>query len=141
MTPEKSLMIEAACRRLVYRYCALADAGRADEAAALYAPDGVLEIGGARFVGREGIARRLASAPPTQVSRHVCANLIVDPLSDRMATGSAYLLLFRDDPARPGNEPTLPLLVGQYEDAFVREEGQDWMFKSRRLKATFRKSV
>lgn len=141
MTPEQSLLIEAACRRLVYRYCALADAGRADEAAALYAPDGVLEIAGARFVGREAIERRLASAPPRQVSRHVCANLIVDPVSDREAQGSAYLLLFRDDPARPDAGPTLPLLVGEYEDAFVREDGQAWMFKSRSLKTTFRKSA
>jgi len=139
MTPDRIMHIEAACRRLVYTYCLLADAGRAQEAAALYEADGALEIGGKRFVGRQAISERLAGAPPDQVSRHVCANLLVEPLSDRAARSTAYLLLFRSTAQFQG-EPTLPLLVGQYEDVFASPNGEVWLFRSRRLTVTFRRN-
>lgn len=143
MTQIKPMLVERACERLVHLYARLADAGDPRGAAALFAPDGVLDMpGGKRFVGPEAVQRRLEEQPRNQVSRHVMSNLIVDYLDEGSARGFCYFTLYRGTRgASPGPLPSqLPFVVGQYDDEYVLA-ADGWRFARRTLMFTFRREM
>ncbi|MCP5368331.1 MAG: nuclear transport factor 2 family protein [Hyphomicrobiales bacterium] len=132
--------IEADCARLVARYAADADFGRFDRAAETYATDGELTIRAETYRGRAAIAGRLADKPAGEVTRHVLGPTLVEVLDAGAATGVTYVTLYRGQAAdTPGPLPLAPpLLVGHYEDRFVRT-GEGWRFAARHLRVTFRR--
>ncbi|UUR08301.1 nuclear transport factor 2 family protein [Sphingomonas glaciei] len=121
--------IERQCARLVHVYANANDAADWDKVAALYAEDGVMFRPTAAADGVAGRDRILASlrARPPRTTRHVCANVVVDVLSETEATGESAMLLFIGS-AKP--------LVGSFHDRFVLTD-EGWRFAERRGSLTF----
>ncbi|GHC95165.1 nuclear transport factor 2 family protein [Novosphingobium pokkalii] len=124
MTDDERRAIEADCGRLIALYANLNDEARWDEAAALYAPDGLMTrptAPDAPIVGREAILAAFKARPP-RTTRHVCSNVVIEVESAREARGTSAMLLFTGAPAP---------LVGSFHDRFVRTE-EGWRFAERR---------
>lgn len=122
--------IEWECTRLVNLYALLNDAACWDEVAALYAENGLMTrptAPDAPIVGRDAILAAFKARPP-RVTRHVCANIVIDVESATAARGSSAMLLFTS-----ADEPPL---VGGFEDRFVLT-GEGWRFAERRGTLTF----
>jgi hypothetical protein len=116
--------IEQDCARLVALYANLNDAGRWDDVAALYAPDGRMARPTAPddwIVGRDAILTAFLSRP-ARTTRHVCSNIVIDVVSESEATGESAMLLFTDEGAPK---------VGSFHDRFVAVQGE-WRFAERR---------
>jgi hypothetical protein len=87
-------------RETVARYAHYADSGRFKEFAALFAPDGVLEVRGEPpLEGRdaiqaflEGVGVDLSAASTVPVIRHHLSNLMIDLVSPTEAHGACYFL-------------------------------------------------
>ncbi len=116
--------IEADCARLIALYANLNDEARWEEAAALYAPDGLMTrptAPDAPIVGQDAILAAFRARPP-RTTRHVCSNVVIDVESADSARGTSAMLLFTGGPAP---------LVGSFHDRFVRTP-QGWRFAERR---------
>lgn len=142
MTPEQRRAIEWECTRLINLYVNLNDEGRWEELAALYAEDGLMTrptAPDAPIVGRAALLESFRSRPP-RVSRHVCANIVVDVDGPSEARGFSTILLFtgRSDPeGGRAIRDEGPPLVGTYRDRFVLT-GEGWRFAERHGSLTFR---
>ena len=117
---------------LLYRYADAIDAGRFDDAAALFDQGAVL-VQGQRIQGREAIAamwRRWVRLYPdgTPRTRHLVTNPLIE-LSDDGLTArcrSQWTLLQAAD-----NLPLQVVATGRYDDRFALLEGR-WHFTERR---------
>lgn len=121
--------IERQCARLINCYANANDAGNWDAVASLYAADGVMvrpTAPGEPISGRDAILASLR-ARPARTTRHVCANIVIDVVSDTLAVGESAMLLFTGAP-----QP----LVGSYRDRFVLTQ-EGWRFAERRGSLTF----
>jgi ketosteroid isomerase-like protein len=140
MTETDRLVIERACERLIAAYGHLIDGGEAARVADLFTADGVWESPEARFDGRDAIgeafSRRQANA--SRRSRHVCTNVAVEVVSPDEATARCYFTLYRADGIDPGRpaSTTVPVMVGDYVDRFVRTS-DGWRFAQRRASVAF----
>lgn len=135
--------IERACTRLVHSYAHYADFGESRNAAALFTPEGVLEMPeGRHFAGREAIRKRLEEQPASQVSRHLISNLLIDPVDADRARGFCYFTLYRGtrDDADGHLASQVPFVVGHYDDEFAHT-ADGWRFAARRLTFTFRRAA
>lgn len=122
--------IEWECARLVSLYALLNDEARWDEAAALYAPDGVMTRPSAPdspIVGREAILAAFKGRAP-RTTRHICSNIVIDVDSASLARGRSAMLLFTGADGPP--------LIGGFDDRFVLT-GEGWRFAERRGYLTF----
>lgn len=114
------LSAERACARLVRRYFALIDGGRAAEVVDLLGPAPVVEAAGRRWEGRAAIAP-VMQARQTQTdrrTRHLVADLVVEADGDE-ATATATLLVF----ALHGEQPTQAAALSALEMGFARVDG------------------
>ncbi|WP_207481958.1 nuclear transport factor 2 family protein [Arenibaculum pallidiluteum] len=141
--PER-LAIEWQCERLVRRFALLSDAGDADGLAALFTEDGVF----ARPTrpdqpvrGREAIRAAFAARPRDRLTRHFCANTVIDVLGPDRARGHSYVALYTGSAgtgaqgaAAPAADPVQ--LVGEYRDTFALVDGQ-WHIAERIGSVTF----
>ena len=124
MKAKERRAIEHDCARLIALYANLNDEARWDEAAALYAEDGVMVRPTAPdkpTQGREAILAAFKARPP-RVTRHVCSNVVIDVESEDTASGVSAMLLFTG-----AAEP----LVGLFHDRFVRTP-DGWRVAERR---------
>lgn len=124
MTGDERRAVEADCARLIAAYANLIDAGDWAGVAALYADDGVMirpTAPDVAIAGRAAIFAALEGRPP-RVSRHICANVVVDVEGPDAARGESAMLLFTG---------TGPPLVGSFHDRFVRT-AEGWRFAQRR---------
>jgi hypothetical protein len=124
LSDQERAEIEQQCARLIHVYANANDAADWDKVAGLYALDGAMYRPTApadAIRGREQILASLRARPP-RTTRHVCANVVVDVLSDALATGESAMLLFTGSP-----QP----LVGSFHDRFVLTE-EGWRFAERR---------
>lgn len=142
MTPTDILLAEHACAKLITEYAALLDAGRWDDVAALYVPEGRMSRPTAPDDFIEGRDAILASftARPSRISRHVCINIRVNVAEEGSATATSQILLFTADAAEDGGLPiqsAAPPMVGTYADRFVKTEA-GWRFAERRGSLDFR---
>lgn len=129
MTEVARAEIERLCTRLIHVYANANDRGDWEAVANLYAPDGVMYRPTAPdepVSGRDVILASLRARPP-RVTRHVCANVVIDVTGDTQAVGESAILLFTGAP-----EP----LVGSYHDRFVLTP-EGWRFAERRGSLTF----
>lgn len=97
--------------------------------AALYAEDGVMfrpTAPNEPVRGRAQILQSLHARPP-RTTRHVCANVVIDVVSEAEATGESAMLLFTGA-AQP--------LVGSFHDRFILT-ADGWRFAERRGSLTF----
>lgn len=134
------MSIERACERLVTEYCHFVDHGQAARIADQFTEDGVWAAPGSTLTGRAEIARGFGArqANTRRMSRHVCSNLLIDVLDHDNATGVVYLTLYRHDgeAGRRVSPSSVPDIVGEYRDTFVRTE-QGWKFKRREIGVSF----
>jgi len=142
VTDIETMLAEHACAKLITEYAALLDAGRWDEVAALYVPDGRMSRPTAPDDFTEGRDAILASftARPPRISRHVCINIRVDVEGEAAATATSQILLFTAEAADDGGLPIqspAPPMVGTYADRLVHTEA-GWRFAERRGSLDFR---
>jgi uncharacterized protein (TIGR02246 family) len=131
----RGVLDRAAIEALIGDYAEAADRGRSADLAALFAPDGVLEILGETFdagvhEGREAILARLertrtelppGAAPP--LLRHHIATVRVRPTGPGTARADAYFLAVTADG---------PDHWGRYSDRLVETE-EGWRFAHRKV--------
>jgi hypothetical protein len=125
MTDDERRAIEWECTRLINLYANLNDEARWEEAAALYAEDGLMTRPTAPdspIVGREALLASFLARPP-RTSQHVVGNIVVEVESADSASAKSVILLFT------GKEG--PPLIGSYRDRFVRTR-EGWRFSERR---------
>jgi hypothetical protein len=118
------LLIEQACRELVLRAAALADAAQPAALAALFTEGGSLVRPGAEpLVGRAAIERSYAQRAPERITRHLVTNTLVEVVSDVQACATSTVLLWSgstDDAAGPQGRPANPRqVVGAFADRFA----------------------
>ncbi len=115
---------------LLTSYQYLADTGKIERLAALFAPDGVLEIGDGRLVGPDGVlgmfrdtANRFADADFLP-ARHHLSSIYIEPLPD--GTAKTYAC-FQFIGTRGLDH------WGTYRDVAVRGPDGGWLFAHRRV--------
>lgn len=121
--------IEWDCTRLVHTYANLNDARDWHAVAELYVDDGIMTRPSAPdspIVGREAILAAFLSRP-LRMTRHVCANVVIDVIDRDHATGSSAMLLYTS---------TAAPIVGAFTDRFVLTS-IGWRFAERRGSITF----
>jgi uncharacterized protein (TIGR02246 family) len=122
-------------RDLAARYAHGVDRGRFDEVAALFLPDGVLEVvGGELTSGRDairaylgGVGARGGDAPPLAYIRHHVSNVLVELDARDRATARSYFFVVTDRG---------PDHWGRYRDHVVHD-GERWLL-ARRVVSTDR---
>lgn len=143
MSPHDRLLAEYACLRLQTRYCLTADSGDVEAFVQLFAPGGSIAVPEhPPFVGHDAIRASLRALHATGLTfRHLGMNGLVDILSPTRAQGMCYLVAFNAMGAADVSgcrTMSLPSTVGEYHDAFARNDGE-WLFQSRRLIRVFRR--
>ena len=131
--------IIAACTELTYAYARLIDFRDYEGFAALFADDGVLDVG-QPLAGPAAIFASCMKRPENLRSRHVVSNVFVEPLSADTARGINYVTVYRHvGPASLERGPApldQPAAVGHYEDRYVCTE-DGWRFANRKLHLAF----
>jgi hypothetical protein len=130
------LAIERECEALSNSYAHNLDFVDADGLAGLFAEDGVWFPSGRRLEGPKAIHDYWAAqAGRPYVTRHVMSNTRIEIIDRDHAKGTAYLTMYRFDPAHPEAIKSLePALLGMMDDEYVRTP-QGWRFKQRKLEA------
>lgn len=132
---------ENACRRLCVDYVHFIDACDFKAFSKLFTEDGLLELPARRMEGRAEIFGILSQRPDSVVSLHFCTSTRIEQVSADEARGSTYAMIFRHEGDRPAVLPVpmdQPLSAGIYDDEFVKT-ADGWRFRSRRMRAFFRK--
>ena len=130
------LTIERECEALSNSYAHYLDFVDADGLAGLFTKDGVWFPSGRRLEGPNAIHDYWAAqAGRPYVTRHVMSNTRIEVIDRDHAKGTAYLTMYRFDPAHPESIKSLePALLGLMTDEYVRTP-QGWRFKQRKLEA------
>ena len=142
MTGAEQLAAEHECNRLILTYARLMDACRWDEVAALYVEEGRMNrpsVPDDFVVGRGNILATFKARPP-RIARHICANIVVDLVSDTEARAQSAILLYTGTAAEDGGLPPMAAgspLVGGYAD-ILRLTPEGWRFYERRGSMDFR---
>ena len=118
------LLAEGACRELVLRAAALADAGQADALAALFTPDARLtRPGGALLQGQEAIAQAYRERPAHRLTVHLVCGTLFNTLAAHEARATSRVLLWsgdaRSETGPHGRRADARQLVGRFDDHFV----------------------
>lgn len=118
--------VTAGVHAAIAAYAHALDAGRNDDVAELFTPDGVAEIAGmATFEGRDAIREGFAAFAPTQPQLHMVANTVVTSYTADEATAVSNLAFFQR-----GESGWAVQLVGRYDDTLRRQDGA-WRFQRR----------
>jgi ketosteroid isomerase-like protein len=136
-TPQERLLIVQECTQLIARFAERNDARDADAVAEMFVEDGVFArptAPDAPVRGREAIRAQFRARPANKMTRHICANVLVDVLSHTEATSQSYILLFTATLAEGAALPAKAdpkQLLGAYHDRIVRDQDGHWKFKER----------
>lgn len=136
------LTVERACENLIYEYARRVDFGEAATIADLFTEDGRWEGTDLLLEGREQIREWFGRRGELgrRVSRHVCTNVAIEPVSPTEATGLAYMINYRHDRAEGDDSLPVPVevpkWVGELQDAF-RLTAEGWRFAGRRVTVGF----
>ena len=126
-----------AIERLVEEHAWLIDHGQAGRVANLFTEDGRLLGVGPDRVGRAAIAAWAdqREAMTDRRSRHVQTGIRLGPAPGGAVRGTVVLTLYRHDGPGPGSPA--PLLVGEYDDTYIKGADGRWRFAERRLTVLF----
>ncbi|WP_029431376.1 nuclear transport factor 2 family protein [Blastococcus sp. URHD0036] len=120
--------VSAAVLNAVAAYAQALDAGRTDDLAALFTPDGVAEIvGSSAFTGRDAIREGYAAFAPSAPQLHLVANTVVTPASEDEVTAVSDLAFLHR-----GKSGWRVQLTGRYDDT-LRRTYEGWRFTRRVL--------
>ncbi|HVN02397.1 MAG TPA: nuclear transport factor 2 family protein [Caulobacteraceae bacterium] len=126
--------IREACERLALDYSFLADAGRLDEWAQLFAEDGELILFGQTHRGPAAIRAAVgAGRGASALTVHAITNHRIDVLGEEAAEATAYIVVFsgeRKDGGPAAVAKIAPVMVGTYHDAYKRTP-TGWKFARR----------
>ncbi|MGH3631385.1 MAG: nuclear transport factor 2 family protein [Sciscionella sp.] len=106
--------------------------------AEFFTPDGVFDLGTARFEGRKAIAAAMdarATRGP-RVTRHLLSNLRVVRIDETHGVVTSVLQLYGAD-GHPPLPIASPTAIGDIEDIFVRNTSETWLLSSRVFSAIF----
>jgi hypothetical protein len=117
-------------RELLTTYYLLGDSGKIEEQAALFEPDGVVELyGRGEFVGRDAIVGAYRNLNENHVAdpgityiRHFSSNYTLDVPNPNEATGQGYWLLLNNRGLSSW---------GRCRDWYRRADGGPWQFARR----------
>jgi hypothetical protein len=136
----QGMLIERACARLIAQYCHLIDGGEASRVGELFANDGVWASAETTMTGQAEITRafRRREADKGRISRHVCANILIDVIAENQARGVCCFTLYRHDGelGRARAPSMAPTMIGEYLDQFVRT-AEGWRIRRRDVVVNF----
>jgi hypothetical protein len=121
------------CEQLSVSYGYFLDFVDADALANLFEEKAVWKTSTQTYNGREAIRNFWAAqkARPYQ-TRHIVTNTRVVLSDADHASGTAYLTMYRYDPANPETIKLEPVSIGVFQDEYVRTS-DGWRFHSRKL--------
>jgi len=137
ISPLDRLLIVKECESLIARFAERNDARDPDAIAQMFVEDGSFARPTAPdkpVHGREAIREQFRARPANKMTRHICANTIVDVVSGTEAKAVSTIVLYTA-PVEEG--ATLPVkadakkLLGAYHDRIVRDADGIWKFKER----------
>jgi ketosteroid isomerase-like protein len=137
ISPLDRLLIIKECESLIVRFAERNDARDADALAQMFVEDGSFARPTAPdrpIRGREAIREQFRARPANKMTRHICANTVVEVVDRTEATAVSYILLFT---ATLEDGATLPVkadarkLLGAYRDLIVRDTDGIWKFRER----------
>jgi hypothetical protein len=136
LTALERLQIERDCERIVHAYSRALDLGDMSAAADFFAENGSLArpmAPDAIITGRESIRAALLTRPKTLLTKHLATNVMIDVVSRDEALGLSYLTMISTTPGAvaPPFVSAGPLYFGEFNDRFVREQGE-WKILERR---------
>ena len=126
-----------AIEELVHRHSWLIDHGQAGRLPELFTEDASLIGVGPDKHGRAAIAAWATAreAMGDRRSRHLNANVVLDPVAPDEVRGTVALTLYRHDGPGPGS--AAPLAVAEYADIYRKGADGAWRFAERRLAVVF----
>ncbi len=134
--------IEAACQRLSFAFSVLVDRNDAEGVSSLFLPDGSFNRSDMSLDGADQIRAFLKNRSGTRITRHVCANILIDVEDESNASGITYFTLYEGERAGADEDGPLavrlPLTVGEYHDRYKKTE-DGWRIAERRSVAVFRR--
>jgi len=131
LSPAMRREITEACERLVLDYAHLADTGRMDEWAQLFAEDAEVRVSGQVQKGREAI--RNAVSGIEMATLHCTFNIRIEVISEDRAEGTSYGATYVRPKDGPGTVAVVePAAVGVRRDRY-RRTADGWRFESRTL--------
>jgi hypothetical protein len=140
MDPSLRRAIEAECAKVATSYSVFLDFRRYADLVELFSEDAKLDLDGWLLEGRDAISSYMFSRTATRTNRHVCSNLLIDPIDETTASGLTYVTIYRFDANEESTRKRIPFegpyVVGYYEDSYAKI-GEHWRFTSRVLSATF----
>lgn len=137
ITPQDHL----ACIAAIQRFAMLVDAARYEEAAQLFAPDGVLQRPNERIEGRAALLLSFKARPVHRLTRHVLTNVLLEPAGPELIRAFSYVSVYR----HLGKENLPPLLpvtarppetLAEYSDELLLQDGQ-WLLRQRTVRPIF----
>ncbi|MGS1008507.1 nuclear transport factor 2 family protein [Achromobacter anxifer] len=130
-----------ACIAALQRFAMLVDAARYDEAADLFAVDGVLQRPDERIEGRAALLSSFKARPVQRLTRHILTNVLLEPAGPGRIRAFSYVSVYR----HLGQEPLPPVLpvaarqpetIAEYSDELCLREGQ-WLLRNRTVRPVF----
>lgn len=130
-----------ACVTAIQRFAVLVDAGRYEEAADLFALDGVLQRPQERIEGRQALLASFMARPNHRLTRHVITNVVLEPVGPDHVRAFSYASVYRHlGPARtPLALPVTarpPETIAEYSDELSRQNGK-WRIWRRTVRPVF----
>jgi uncharacterized protein (TIGR02246 family) len=118
------LAIQQACRDLVCRAAACADAHQPAQLAGLFSDDAVLVRPNAQpLQGRDAIRQAYEQRSAERITRHLVTNTLVEVESASKARAMSYVLLWAGSHSDPGGAQGRPAqgrqVVGEFDDRFT----------------------
>ena len=134
MSELETLLAEQACERLIRSFARANDGRDFETLAALLAE----EASYARptdpnnpIQGREAIVASFRARPATRITRHLFSNTVVTVESATEARAVSDVVLYMGAAVEEGVAQAEPVLIGGFEDRFVKRDGQ-WLFLARK---------
>jgi hypothetical protein len=130
------------CTALMHEYAYRFDHGAGVAVADLFVEDGEWSAPAVTCRGRAELVAffRLRDEMAERVTRHVVTNINVEVQSADHATARSVAIEYRGTRGTNGLVPdTLPAIVSDYQDEFVRVDGA-WRFRRRRVVIDFRRA-
>jgi hypothetical protein len=120
--------------KLLYAYAYTTDSKDCVSFSNLFMADAVLEVSGAKTVGREAILQaciaRQKNVTGNIKTLHNMTNIVFDQLTPRRAETRTYVILTWQ---KPGDQIPTIQTAGTYRDVIVKSDDGRWLFKERKF--------
>ncbi|MES2912820.1 MAG: nuclear transport factor 2 family protein [Pseudomonadota bacterium] len=136
VSASRVLEIEAACRRVIYAAAAFVDGNDFASFSGLFVAGGTLQRpDGSVLTGQGAILAAYQARPAWRMSLHVISNTRFSDVSENGCRATSLVTLWasdnRSDSGPQGRAVVQPLVLGEFDDSFVLDNGA-WRFASRR---------